>query len=263
MQTAATDAPAEIGHNMPEKSDEYLALEARLAQLIKTGNKWINGRPVFTDEEMAGKANDFITLLTAFRKAADALHKMEKAPSLAEGRRFDAQKNTLLDQVAPLAKVMNERKTAYLLEQKRIQDEAAEILRKAEELKHREAEEKRRLADEAIAAANAGENTDSDVDVVALQNSAAEATEAATEAAKETTAAENAKPKVHGSFSGSSGLRDHWIAEITDPALALKTLGDTPEVQAAVIKVANGLARSPASRGMTYPGIKFVNNPKA
>lgn len=256
--TEATEATAEIGHNQPEHSADFKALAERAKALTETGNKWINERPVF-DAGTAPKANSFLEQLTKFSKKVEATRKKEKEPILQQGRDLDASFKALTEALTPIVKTMKERMTVYLKEQDRLRREEAERVRAEAERKEKEAREAARIALEAEERANAGDNVGTDTDVVGLQSDAAAKIEDAQSTAAEAEQLAQSKAKVQGDMGNARGLKTYWKATITDPDKAVNHFKRHPDVLAVVQKLADGLARSPASRHQEIPGIEIIS----
>ncbi len=255
---AATEATAEIGHNQSEHSEEFQELLDRAEALKETGNKWINERPTFTDET-APKANSFLEQLTKFSKKVETTRKAEKEPILQQGRELDARFKALTEALSPIVKTMKERMTVYLKEQDRLRREEAERVRADALKKENEAKEAARIAREAEENANAGGNAGTDTDVVGLQADAdAKIEEAQTTAAQAEQLAQ-AKSKVQGDMGNARGLKTYWKATITDPDKAVDHFKKHPDLLAVVQKLADGIARSPASRHQEIPGIEITS----
>jgi len=249
MSEAATleDQHATLGHNSGDEFRwRFIELEERKAKLIEVGDKWITAedRKEITDDETATKLDTFIKQCKALEKAAEQTRKDEKEPHLAACRTVDAKYKGLQDPVAKIIKALSPRLTAYLTRKEKERQEAE---RKARE----EAARKAREIEEARLKAMQSETP------TASESAISKMEEEAASAAQEAEAIAAQKTQLHGDFGSAKGLRSTWSAEITDYDAALAHFKHHEKVKEAVLSIANGLARSPASRGIPVPGVKF------
>lgn len=238
-------ATAEIGHNQPTP---FEALEARKEELLSA----VDRMPELDNQVTADKANEFLAQLRSFGKAAEAERKAEKQPLDEQTREIQSRYKALTGPVEAATKLVKDKLSAYLRkqEQKRLEAEK------------RQREEADKLKREAEEAATKAAQADSNSDAINLATAAEARHKEAARVEAEADATAKTTSQVHGNFGSATSLRTVWSAKITDYDQALATLKDNDDVRAAVEKAANQLARSPASRKMTFPGIEFVSEQK-
>ncbi|MBN9497825.1 MAG: hypothetical protein J0H39_13800 [Alphaproteobacteria bacterium] len=161
--------------------------------------------PEITDDNSAGKVADFVKLVSAAIKNAEACRVDAKEPFLASGRIVDTFfKTSVVDPLGAL-KIATERKlTAYL------QAKEAERRRAAEE-------EARRVREEAEARARAAQEAEARgaTHEAAAAMDAAVAKEAEAESAAEQAAARPAElSRTRGEIGSVASLRQVWKGEI-------------------------------------------------
>lgn len=246
-----TDAVvAEIGHN--QEPTKYDQLTERRDVLLATARKWLEERPVITDQVMADTAADFLKQLKAFEKEAESERKAEKKPHDDAAKAIQARYAELKDPVKTAEGFIKKKVEAYLKAELKKKQEAERAAREEAERKKREAHEAEMMA---LQAAQTG-------DAVDAAGEADRTAEAAVLAEKEADAVANQKTQVHGEFGSAAGLKKTYKAVITDHDTALMHFKDHPDVVAVVQKLANGIARSPASRHQKIPGVEIVEDLK-
>ncbi|RJL15293.1 hypothetical protein [Paracoccus siganidrum] len=131
---------AGLGHNSPPPYDPEITakLEDRVRELADAGAAWLELKRI-TDEEQAGKLNDFTGQCRAAFKEIEDARKAAKEPHLEAGRAVDAKFKTLTSPLEDLGKALK----------KMLADYAAEKQRKLDEQKRLEREEAARKAAEA------------------------------------------------------------------------------------------------------------------
>lgn len=183
---------------LQRRRDELLAAEARI--------------PAINDEDAARKVSDFIKLLGAAVKAANAARVEAKEPFLEGGRNVDGFFKSISDPIDDLKKRVERRLTDYL----RAKEAEERERRQREEREARERAEQARR--EAEAAAQAMRDAAS-LDTAVQAERAADA--AAADAVKAEVAA-TAKPaelsRVRGEYGAVSSLRTEWVFEGVDRA---------------------------------------------
>lgn len=242
MNTENTEHPM-MGHNLradiKQRSDDMEAI----------GKRWVDERPVIEDEEMAGKARDFLAQLGKLKTAAKAAHGDEKKPHLEAGREVDTYYKGIQAVVTRLHSMINPLLTTWL--QKLEAERQAKL--KAEQ------EEAERIAQEAEAAKEKAEKEGGYDNAVAAE----EAEEAAEEAQETVAKTEKETTSVAGDLaSRASSLRTFYSAKVVDHAAALHYFKDDPRVVEAVQTCANGIARE-QKENLSVPGLELVTKQKA
>lgn len=203
-------------------------LEAHLTEIIA----------LELDDASAAKLNDVVKEIQSLTKAANKDRVAIKQPHLDAGRQVDDDFRPVLDRGKSLAQRGKDAATAYMVEQRRIAEEAR---RKAEE----EAARKARIAEELANDALIGDDVAREAKDASLALITAEA-EASTSGRL-------------GSMSGQSrvmSLRVSYKAEIEDADKAAAYFASHPKVQEAILVVANQILRSP-DRPQSIAGIKI------
>ncbi len=219
--------PAYISNNPPDDievlrdllADKHKTLLDRAQSLIEAKER----QPEITDDIIAGKVSDYIKLVSAAMKNAEAERTATKEPYIAAGRAVDTFFKAKITEPLDAVKRETERKlTTYL------QAKEAERRRQAEA----EAERLRKEAEAELAKAT--ESLDA---AVAKENEAVAAAETA-----------GAKPaelsRTRGEIGSVASLRQVWKGEITDRAtLDLDAL--RPYIPAAALDTAiNGFVKA-------------------
>ena len=211
---------ATIGHNMPPPT-EAEALRGRLAEdfadLLKRRDDLVaacDRLPSIGDDDTAGKVGDYIKLVTAAQKNAEAARVDAKEPFLAAGRTVDGFFKPIGDALTAVKAKAQRSLTSYLAAKE------AAARREAEEAAKRAREEAERKAAEA-----ARIETDSKVAAAAAMD-AAVAREAEADKLDEAAAAKPAEfARTRGDYGSVSTLRERTVGEITDrSALDLEAL---------------------------------------
>lgn len=224
-----------IGHNVGEETElsAFDKLKKRGIALEEGGGKWLDAkdRKVITDQEMADKLSTYLKQCVALRSTAKEQKKLDKAPSLAESARIEADYKKMVGGVEAFEAPLRKRLTAFEVEKARkIEEERAE----AERVEQEAVAEAERLAREA-------EQSQSAPSIKASLD-AAEAAEQAAETRKETYTRDTAtRDKIGGK---ATGLKKKLSAVVTDHAAALAHYADTPTIRDAVADLANRSARA-------------------
>lgn len=197
---------AGIGHNAAPPYDPAIvaALEARVRELADAGGAWLDLREI-TEDEQAGKLNDFLAQSRTCFKAIEDARKTAKQPHMDAASAVDSKFKSL---TGPLEKLGTSLKAM-------LSKFAAEKQRKLDEERRRQQEEARRQQAEADRLAREAKARN---DVIAQ----AEAEEAAKAAAKATKAA--AKP-VRAQIASATGGGRTMATRITYEA-QIQTDGD-------------------------------------
>ena len=226
-----------IGHNSP--SDPFEALRVEYEGEAEQAREFL--KTPITTQEQADQAAIWAKRLAGIAKKATDLHKVEKQPSLDEGRRVDDKWRDLKTGPDDLSKQLKRHQDAFLRELDRLEQERQ---RKARE----EADRLKREADEAAAKAS------SEADDASVQR--AEAAKKAAEQAERETQARNIQA---GRTGAKVALRTFVSAEITDFDALLMALKDRPEITEAVQSLANRAAKS----GVSLPGMTIKEEKRA
>jgi pyruvate/2-oxoglutarate dehydrogenase complex dihydrolipoamide acyltransferase (E2) component len=259
MMQSAENPRAVAGDNNPP---DPLLVEAE--ERIGTANRYLTerGDPGAWTAEIADKANFFIGQCGATWTALDNRRKDENRAWLAKQDAIYRDPLTLLvsakDKLTALRRTYLKREEDRLAEEKRKTDAAAEAARKA-------AEEAERKAAEA-ATVKGGDPLRAELEARKAKEAAEEAAEAA--------AAAPVKAAISGTYSTrSTGLKDHWRAEITDLSAAFRHYNKKghhakASLEAAIRDAIFDYANAEAKRMKTEdaanfpPGIKFIKERK-
>lgn len=233
------DTAPTIGHNAAP--DDIAILRERLADeerdLIKRRDELVGAEarlPEIADDAVAGRVGDYIKLLSAATKAAEARRVARKEPFLAASRAVDGWYRGLVDPLTAIKGRVERKLTTFLQakEAARRREEAAEAERLRAEAAAREQEAMR------LAAANQPAAADAAIEkAAAVENQAVKAEEAAA-----------AKPaelsRTRGEYGSVASLRQTWVGEIVDRAtLDLEKL--RPFIATTALQVAlNGFVRA-------------------
>lgn len=247
-----------IGANNPPVPifDELSGLAA---PLIATANLWLTERPKIEDEETATKAVAFKAQIDALLAKAETNRVAEKKPHDDAAKAVQNKWRGLMVPAETVLDLLKPRISDYLRRKEAARLKAEQEAREEADRKLREAQEAQRVADELAAQSALGELTGTAADVVGAQVAAQDAVAEAKAADKVARAIETAPSNVKGAgFGRTAALRSSWSAEIEDFDKALKHFKKHPAILEAVQTLANALARSPVSREMPVPGVKFV-----
>lgn len=206
---------AGMGHNQPPPEHELIRerLFTSCADKIERRDELTDGAaalPTITDDDAAGDVADFIKLITAAIKDAEATRVKEKEPHLAASRAVDGFfKAELIDKLEALRRKVESPLTTYLREKearaRREREEAAQREREAAAQREREARalQRARMDEEA-------------------QQAREKAAASAAEAERLDREAETAKPatlsRTRGDMGSVASLRTQWVGRVTDPA---------------------------------------------
>lgn len=206
------------GHNLPDPLTILRDNLAEKAAALLARRREIEGRlpnvPArIDDDETAGKVADFVRLIAAAHKGAEALRVAEKEPHLAAGRAVDGYvKAELTDPLDRAKRSLEPRLTDW--QRRKAEAERAARL-EAERLAREEAER-------AAAAARAAADTlatEADLPAaIAAEESAALAAADADAAAKAAAAKSADLSRTRGDLGAVASLRETWVGEIEDRA---------------------------------------------
>lgn len=206
-------------HNLPKSDDPHENLAVEFAGERETAETFLK-KPI-TTQAQADRAAIWSKRLATIAKKATDLHKVEKQPSLDEGRRVDDRWRDLREGADALSKRLKRHMDDFLRQQDRLEQERR---RKARE----EAERIRREAEDAARAAAAATIEPDATDVAAIKehnDRVAEAERLAKEAADADREAE-ARNANAGRTGARVSLRTFVSANVTDYYAAAKALLD-------------------------------------
>lgn len=251
------EARHSIGANNPPVPifDELSALSA---PLIANANLWLRERPEIIDEETAIKAAQFEDQLKAIVKKSEAARVSEKKPHDDAAAAVQQKWRGLMNPAETCLTLFKPRLDAYSRRKKAAIEKAEREAREEAERKRQQAAEAVRLADELAEQATKGELAGTSVDVVGAQIEAQEAVVASKAADKEVRTIASTPSNIQG-FARARSVRTDWKAEVADYPKALKHFKEHPDVKAVIQSLANALARSPVSREMPVPGVRFFD----
>ncbi len=237
-------APA-IGHNLPADPFEALTLEY---QAEKEQAEAFMKTPI-TTQDQADKAAIWSKRLATIAKKATDLHKVEKQPSLDEGRRIDDKWRGLKEEPAEVSKKLKRHMDAYLQEQARIERERQEAARREEERLRREAAEAARKAAEADQQSEAERQAAIERARQLEQEAAAKAKEA------------EAKNASAGRTGARVALRTFVSARVNDyqAAATALVLMKHPDILAIIDQLANRAIKA----GQSLPGVERIEEQRA
>lgn len=153
----AAQAPAPKDHNKPpleeiipaefreaileERPDFYQKLDDLLGKGDPNSEDWSDGavhRAKCDDEKTAALCSSLVGILRAAERHIEGVHKAVKQPYLDGGRLVDGQKNTLVARIATGRSLVENIQADYaeklrLAERKRLQDEAAQRQKEADD----------------------------------------------------------------------------------------------------------------------------------
>lgn len=230
--------PPTIGHNSLAAAEESSKLPEFLheaQELVQIVDEWIDAVPEIERSDDAERARDFLGKLTAREKQIEDARKAEKQPFLDAGRSVDDKWREPASLIAackaPIQKLLK-----GWLDKEKARLKAEEAAQRAEALRlAKEAEEAARKAAEERAGVSAA--------IVAEQAAkrAAEASAAAHKAA-------SARPQVASASGGARrvSIRETWRAEVSDFGRAVKHYWNSPELVAALERLASADARKGA-----------------
>lgn len=231
------DTPG-IGHNQPAPADEFDTFKDRVELLKATANKWAGERPEITDDDMAGKARDFLDQIRAEANAIEDARKAANEPFRKIVTANNEKYNGLAAVLEKVKEILSPRLTKWL--------EKKEAERKAREKAAAEEAEKLKREAEALAEA-AAKQTDGDIVGGAMQAEAV--AEAAEAAVKTASTIARSKVAVKGDLGGrAAGLRTTYYGEITDMNLVYRRFCKHPKVAEVLLQLVNADIRAGVRR---------------
>ncbi|QIG67298.1 hypothetical protein EVB37_062 [Rhizobium phage RHph_TM3_3_3] len=226
-------------HN--QSADPFEALTEEFAGEKEQAEAFLKTK--ITTQQQADKAAVWSKRIAAIAKKATDLHKVEKQPSLDEGRRIDDKWRELKEGPADLSKKLKRHMDEFLLEQQRIENERR---RKAQE----EADRVRREAEAAARAAADADNADAKAEADRLAKAAADAEREA-----------QAKNAAAGRTGAKVSLRTFVSARVTDyqAAATALVLMKHPDL----LEVIDQLANRAIKAGQSLPGVERIEEQRA
>jgi hypothetical protein len=226
-------------HN--QSSDPFEALTEEYAGEKEQAEAFLKTK--ITTQDQADRAAVWSKRIAAIAKKATDLHKVEKQPSLDEGRRIDDKWRDLKEGPADLSKKLKRHMDEFLLEQQRIENERR---RKAQE----EADRIRREAEAAAHAAEEAENSEAKAEADRLAKAAADAEREA-----------QAKNAAAGRTGAKVALRTFVSAKVNDyqAAATALVLMKHPDILAVIDQLANRAIKS----GQSLPGVERFEEQRA
>ena len=240
---------------LPNLDDPFAAaradIDARLAQFLKGADVW-ETREELT-EDLARRANDFITGAKRLAKEAEEARVAEKAPHLAAAKAVDVSWEAIQSRIAKVIGLVASKLERYL----NAKAERERLAREQAEREQREAEEARRAAEaEAAAAETASERIEAEERAAGQARIAEEAGDQA--------ARLSAPTRVDSAtgLANRRGLKTSWEPRIASLAQALQHYRAEPELLELLLKfAARDLRKAPVKRGVKQipriPGIAF------
>lgn len=232
------DEPPAIGHNS-QSDDPHEQLTAEYQGEAETAATFL--KTPITTQEQADRAAVWSKRLATIAKKATDLHKVEKQPSLDEGRRVDDRWRDLKDGAAELSKRLKRHMDAFLQEQDRLEQERQ---RKARD-------EADRIRREAEAAAFKAAQADNDTGREEADRLAKQAADAEREAEARNSSAGRTGAKV--------ALRTFVSARVVDYDKAHAALKNHPEMKALVETLANRAVKA----GVDLDGVERFEEKRA
>lgn len=197
------------------------------------------------NQEEAEAANSMVGEEVKLRNLGEKLRKDEKEPWLKKCQEIDASYKPIQSLLLDCQNILKPKVSIWLKAEKARKEEEARIAREEEE-------RKREAAIALLEAEGSGDNNASPIEVDA-------ALQAANEAEKTRRDAEFAarKTSLTGGDSRARSLKEVWSVEVIDAAALVVALANNAEVQAAAIKVANGMVKA-MKNDLNLAGVKPV-----
>lgn len=237
---------ATAGHNLPSDLDPHEKLRIEYLGEAEMAEEFLKA-PIKTRDD-ASKAAIWSKRLGEIARKATDLHKVEKQPSLDEGRRIDERWRELKESPKALSIKLKRHSDDYLLEQERIERERQRLAR----------EEAERIRREAEAAALAARHADicEDDDIAAARQAEVDRLQQTADRAE--VEAQERRVQI-GRTGAKLSLRTFVSARITNFDALLTALKNRPEIRDVVQSLANRAAKS----GVNLPGMEIVEERKS
>lgn len=233
------EAPvAGMGHNLPDDPCEAMTIEFASEKELADA---LLKKPITTQDE-ADKAGILAKRIAAIGTKAEAQFKVEKQPSLDEGRRIDTKWRPLKEELGALSKKLKAHIEVFLKEEQCKERERQAAAQAEANRIAREAEEARLAAERAAEAQeDAGMH---DIAAIAERNNTAAEAERLEEQAAQAQRDAQARNVSAGRTGARVSLHTFVYAEILDFDKLLIALKDRQEIRELVETLANRAARS-------------------
>ncbi|MBA3576159.1 MAG: hypothetical protein H0W39_00885 [Sphingomonas sp.] len=239
------EPPAPIGHNAAPGDDPFEALRIEYLGEKELAEEFLRS-PIKTQAD-ADKSAIWSRRLADIAKKATDHHKVEKQPSLDEGRRVDERWRELKEEPKALSTKLKRHQDEWLNEQDRLERERQRKAREEADRIRQAAEDAEREAQTAVL-----------VDDREAEPRKAEAEKLARQAHEAERAAE-ARNVSAGRTGARTSLRTFKSAEIIDFDALFASLKDNAEVRDLV----KSLADKAAKTGFPLPGTKVLEERRA
>lgn len=260
---AISEASVSKDHNLPKSGDPLTDLAHEFEAEKELAESFL--KKAITTQEQADRAAIWSKRVAAIAKKATDLHKVEKQPSLDEGRKIDDKWRDLKELPAELSKRLKRHMDAFLQEQDRLEqerqrkarEEADRIRREAEDAARKVAEAERAAEEKASAgvASSFEAETQREADRQSAQREADRLAQQSADAEREAQA-RNANA---GRTGARVSLRTFVSARVVDYDKALLALKDHPEMKALVDQLANRAVKA----GMEIAGVERLEERRA
>lgn len=243
--TRQDNMPAKTGDIFTDLSAEFAAEKEQAESFLK--------KPI-TTQQQADTAAVWSKRIAAIAKKATDLHKVEKQPSLDEGRRVDDKWRDLKELPAELSKRLKRHMDVFLQEQDRIERERVKAAQaEADKIRRKAEEAEKRAAEAALAAEHSPD---------VASGFAAEAEAEADRLARQAADAER-EAQTRNANAGRTGakvsLRTFVSARVTDYREAAIALLSHPEMRTLIDQLANQAIKA----GTLLPGVERVEEKRA
>jgi len=236
--------PAEAGKNIDPATEANLAFDERIErtdELIAAADVWLDEIETIEDEEMAGRAESFISQLSDHGKLIEAGRKAEKKVHDDRGKEVQERYRPQFAFLTMAIDKLKAKIQPWLKRKEREQEERAAESR-------RQAQEEQRKANEAARAAAEKETVAGAVAAEEAQNKAEKARMESDRVSRETAG-------VRGDYSKRKrSIRRNWSADIVDLKKAVAHYYRREEIGEVLLKLARQDAV--ASKGKSIPGFK-------
>ena len=200
---------------------------------------------VITCETHAASANAMLAHETKLRNQGEKLRKEEKEPHLRKCQEIDASFKTIQDILAKCQGELKPKVNSWL---------QAEKLRKQAEAKAAQ-DEAERAHEKAMAMMEAQGNGSNGADALDVAIAIQEAETA--ERSKRQSEFDARKTSITGGGVNSRSLKEVWSIDVIDAVALVQALVNNSEVQAAAIKVAQGMVKG-AKGALVLAGVKPI-----
>lgn len=216
-------------------------MAATAAETMQSLSDWMKEHPVIEQEEDAREAKVLIDRGKLCIKDLEDERDKKVRPLNQQVKEINEYYRSPRENLQAVLNEINSRITAWLREEERKRQAAAEEARRQAEEAVRRAQEAERLQREADENARGGELG---VDIAAATVDASEAARDAARAVRVAARAEReVNVRVGGGFSRAIGLRTEVKVEVVDAFDAIEVIGLTPDIEEAICKAARAFHR--------------------